>query len=104
MGNKTNLIRLPQDTDEILGLGRILRSEERVRRARLVGPSRASDSVHIVLAIGWVIVVDDKLHIVHVWYNPQCKTTIKQEISTRVHVAERTSFGFDIRVTKYSGQ
>lgn len=60
------LIRLLQHLDQILGLLAVIGREECVRSAGLVRSPGSADAVNVVLGARRVVVVDDKLHIIHI--------------------------------------
>lgn len=64
----THLIRLLQHVDQVVGLRGVLVREQRVRGAGVVRATCATDSVHIVLRIVRVVVIDYKLHIFHICF------------------------------------
>lgn len=63
-----HLASFDQNLDQVIGLGRVVVREKRERGALLLASSRAADSVHVVFRIVWIIVVDHKLNVVHIFF------------------------------------
>lgn len=58
---------LLQHSDELAGLADVAGGEEGVGRALVGAAGRAADAVDVVFRRVGVIVVDDELHVLHVW-------------------------------------
>lgn len=56
-----------QDSDQVPGLAQVTRGEEGVGRALVGAAGRTADPVHVVLRRVGVVIVDDKLDILHVF-------------------------------------
>lgn len=63
------LIGFLQDVDELVDLWSIWLGEECVRGALVVRSSGSSDSVHVVFNVWWEIVVDNKLHVIDIYFD-----------------------------------
>lgn len=63
----THLIGLFQHVDQVVGFGGVLVGEQRVRGACVVRTTGATDAVHVVLRVVWIVVVDDELDVFNVW-------------------------------------
>jgi hypothetical protein len=61
-----HLLGLTQDLDQVASLRGVARGEQGVGSASIALPASSSDPMNVVLAIVGVVVVDDKLHVVHV--------------------------------------
>lgn len=58
---------LLQNSDQVPGLAQVTRGEEGVGRALVGAAGRTADPVHVVLRRVGVVIVDDKLDILHVF-------------------------------------
>lgn len=60
------LVGFLQDVHEFIDLSAVGLCEECVGGSLVVRSSGSADSVHVVLDVGWEVVVDDELHVVDI--------------------------------------
>lgn len=62
-----HLAGLDKNLDQVIGLGRVVVREEGERGALLLAASRAANSVHVILRVVGIVVVDHKLDVVDIF-------------------------------------